>query len=652
MNSKFCVKILAAVFCTNLVFNSAYPTSALAETQPVEISINTTSGRKLISPYIYGMTDNVDVSDVTLRSIKQFGAKLSTYNWENNFSNSGSEWFNTSDNSLVSGYNTAEQRNPGLVANSFFNLSKANTIPFTMMTLPMLGFVAADGNGPILENQIAPSERWVKTVPRKESPLSLLPNTEDGTVYIDEYLNHIMNKYGKSTTTGIKGYALDNEPELWSSVHNTAHSEPLTCQEMLEKSISYSSIIKGLDESALVFGGQLSGMHGYLNLNNAADWNNLKGEYTWFIDYYLSEMKKAGIAVNRRLLDVLDVHYYSIDAAEDDKTVVECTDYSHIECNKKRMQSTRTLWDGSYTENSWIGKTCREYIPLLPTLQARISRYYSGTKLSLSAYNFGGGSDISGGIAQVDALGSFANEGVYLACLAPTNQDISYQKSGINIFTNYDGNYSSFGNTLVSSQTSNIENSSVYASISNSNEDALKIVLVNKNYDSKESFKINITSSTAYLGGAIYGFDSTSPEIRSFGNIKNIKENAFTYSMNPRSVVQIVLTKDGKSPEGSITITDNYDNTATPATSEITAPTATETSISETSTDTAASLAPSSTSNITTTSTIIPEEAPEGKKIPIMVKFLTIIMVLLTFCGVFYLIISNFKNIKKNNKIK
>jgi mannan endo-1,4-beta-mannosidase len=35
-------------------------------------------------------------------------------------------------------------------------------------------------------------------------------------VYIDEELNFLVKKYGKaSSTKGVKGYELDNEPDLW-----------------------------------------------------------------------------------------------------------------------------------------------------------------------------------------------------------------------------------------------------------------------------------------------------------------------------------------------------------------------------------------------------------------------------------------------------
>lgn len=530
-----------------------YPFTTLkicaAEPTSVNIKIDTSADRKLISPYIYGINDTVDLSEVTVRSIKQGGNKLSTYNWENNFSNSGSDWFNTSDNSLISSFSASDQKLPAMAIESLFNKSVEYNIPFTLTTLPMCGYVAADGNGPILDSQIAPSPRWLSIQNRKPGPLSLTPDLTDNMVYIDEYIDYIINKYGKAdATAGIKAYALDNEPDLWSTSHRTIHSDETTITELIQKSVELATVIKGLDDSAMVFGGQLSGMNGYISLNDAEDWASVKSDYNWFIDYYLSEMKRQSFENDGRLLDVLDLHYYSEDGVTDGGTVVDCQDYTNIECNKVRMQSTRTLWDSTYKENSWIGESYQQYLPLLPTIQASINKYYSGTKLAFSAYNFGGGSHISGGIAEADVLGTFAKEGVYLSCLNPNDGDVSYQKSAINLFTNYDGNGSSFGNTNVRAETSDNQSSSAYASIDNANEDTIKIILINKNYDTKLTANIEINSGVQYKGGTAYGFNSKSSDIVSLKTIKNIQNNTFSYELAPLSVVELIVTTDGSSP--------------------------------------------------------------------------------------------------------
>ena len=640
-------KTIIMLNCALLLIYSVPPISiSAAEELKVDITIDTSSDRKLISPYIYGINDTADLSSLTVRSIKQGGERFSTYNWENNFSNEGSLWFNTSDNSLVSEFNANQQKQPALVIQSLINKSAKYNIPFTITTLPLSGFAAADGNGPILDNQVAPSDRWVNIQNKKGSLLSLNPDLDDKTVYVDEYVNYIINKYGKSNSTqSIKAYALDHEPDIWSTSQKAVHPANTTCQEIVQESADLANVIKSLDPNAMVLGGQFSGIKGCISFNDAPDWEINKGNYNWFVDYYLSEMKKKSQAEGKRLLDVLDIHYYSEDAVNGCGTVTNCSNYSHIACNKQRIQSTRTLWDGSYTENSWLGQTYKQYTPLIPTIQASINKNYSGTKLAFTEYNFGGGGDISGGIAQVDALGNFAKEGVYLACLNPDNGDIKYQKAAINIFTNYDGEGSAFGNTIVKSTTSNQQYNSVYSSIDNTNENVLKIILVNKNYDTSQTSNITINSSVQYKGGSVYSFNSKNSVITKLNNVKNINNNTFSYQLPPRSVAMIVLTNTGVVPE--VTTGDYSDN----FTENMTSVGENITSIEEGTKDTNITTKISQSDTLSIESEIVTDLTSSSsqidpvdlsRKFPVAVKILIVIIIAIIILGLGYLFISDY----------
>ena len=54
---------------------------------------------------------------------------------------------------------------------------------------------------------------------------------------------------------------------------------------------------------------------------------------------------------------------------------------------------------------------------IIPRLRDKLDEHYPGTKLAFMEYSFGGGDDITGAIAEADALGIFAREGVYAAGL-------------------------------------------------------------------------------------------------------------------------------------------------------------------------------------------------------------------------------------------
>lgn len=122
------------------------------------------------------------------------------------------------------------------------------------------------------------------------------------------------------------------------------------------------------------------------------------------------------------------------------------------------MQAARSLYDPEYQENSWLQPYFGSYFPFLTRLQESIDAYYPGTKLSLTEYNLGNISDesntgksVASAIAETEALGAFADQGVYLATYWGTLSECPYVESAINLYTNYDGEGSAFGDTLVES---------------------------------------------------------------------------------------------------------------------------------------------------------------------------------------------------------
>jgi hypothetical protein len=84
-------------------------------------------------------------------------------------------------------------------------------------------------------------------------------------------------------------------------------------------------------------------------------------------------------------------------------------------------------------------------LEILPKLKQSIADFYPGTKLAVTEYDFGGRDDVSGAIAQADALGAFGQQGVHLATYFG---DVEAYIAGFKIFRNYDGNKSVFPKSL------------------------------------------------------------------------------------------------------------------------------------------------------------------------------------------------------------
>ncbi len=194
------------------------PLPALVNAQKqVRMDINPSAARHTISPFIYGTNDRYPQAGAR----RMGGNRITGYNWENNASNAGHDYRHNSDDYVPwqQGVPDSLYNRPGAAIVNFHNEALAGNA-YSLVTLPMAGYVAKDKNGPVSISEAAPSARWVPVKTRKQAPLSLQPNVSDDAVYVDEELGFLLNKFGKSDNPrGIRGYSLDNEPCLWASSH-------------------------------------------------------------------------------------------------------------------------------------------------------------------------------------------------------------------------------------------------------------------------------------------------------------------------------------------------------------------------------------------------------------------------------------------------
>lgn len=498
------------------------------ETIEINVSIDTSLDRKAISRYIYGINDTASLSGIRATALNQTGNDFMTYNWENNFSNAGESYLAANRDVIADRYNR-QSSDPAVAADGLITTANHNHIDFKIASLPTIGYVAADSYGPLLNSEVAPSDRWVKTYTSKQGEYSLLPDKNDDAVYIDEYLNYIINYYGKSAFGGISAYSVGGDSFTWSKEFPLA-SDNFTVEDYMQRTLDMAEMVKKADSNALVVGGGFSSIDSCATFAENAGWSKYKNDYSWFVDYYLYEVSKASQQNGKRLIDIIDVKYFPEEKTEYGISIISETS---DEANKMRIQAVRALWDGSYSKE---GEN-KEFFPLLPTFQASINEYYPGTKLALTEYNFGGGNNITGGIAQVDALGCFAEEGVFLACLSPDkNDDTTYQYSAINLFTNYDGNGGEFGDVSVRAENDNEEICSSFAAIDN--EGVLNVVLTNKSDTLTQAVNIDISSEYRYSFAETYGFSFGKPEITK-GMSYSLSTDYLTVTLEPYSVVLI-----------------------------------------------------------------------------------------------------------------
>lgn len=508
---------------------------ALAANGQVSINytINAAQDRHNISPYIYGINNGV-YKKATWR--RWGGNRTSAYNWENNYSNAGADYFDQNDDYLPWAMNLPanQYHDPAQCLIAFHDSTLAQNA-VSGITLPMVGWVSNDGDGQVLVSELAPSPRWAEVHDIKGAPFTLTPDTADGKIYVDEELNFLLHTFGAANTAnGIKAYILDNEPGLWCSQFQHMRSNCVTYNELFTKTDTLAEVVKSMDSTAMVMGPESFGFSEFWDLQNASDKAAYAADH-WFIDSYLKHMQQSSAAVGHRLLDVLSVHWYP-----DLNTVhIYSDDIDHQTCIQ-RMQCIRSLWDSSYVEDSWIGTWFGAELPIIPNIKHSIDQYYPGTKFAINEYDYGGHHHISGGIAQADALGAFGKTGVDYAALWGTIE--GYNISAFNLYRNYDGNDGTYGSIYVRSSGNNPDTSSIYASVEDSTNKVMHIIVLNKSGDNAIDATINIQNAVTYNKADLYYFNAQDSNIQHIplpaGSLDN---NTLTYQIPAYTACHFVL---------------------------------------------------------------------------------------------------------------
>jgi len=501
-------------------------------TNDVTFTIDTSMDVHAISPLIYGWNGTDTIADDGQTVARAGGNRWTAYNWETNASNAGSDYMFENDAYLTT------SMTPGAAAALTLDPVKAHGIA-ALITVPILDYVAGD-ESPAGDVRNSGSNylqtRFKQNKPTKGSTFSTSPSTSDGFVYEDELTNWVKSNYG--TTDVI--FSLDNEPDLWSATHAEVHPNPVTYAELVMRDSTYAAAVKSVWPTAETAGFVSYGWDGYETLQNAPD-NQANGE---FLTYYLDQMKAAGGTAGKRLVDYLDLHWYPETYVNDGyngqttNRIVDNTDATALAA-AARVACTRSLWDPNYVEGNWITDSIGgKPIVLIPWLKAKIAAHYPGTKLSLSEYTFGGGRDISGGVAEADALGIFGREGLDMATAwnwPDKAGDNQYEIAALRAFRNYDGNGAHFGDTSVHAVTTDDSKSSVYASL-DSATGVLTIVAINKTTSSlKAGLAIGVPRTLSTF--EVYQLTSAGPKLMPVGaTAVTVDTNAFTYTMPPMSV--------------------------------------------------------------------------------------------------------------------
>jgi len=526
--------VFCAVFCTGIQCELPKPVLPAGTPPPSDVvfQVDSSRERRFIFPTIYG-TNQPDWSGKSsyLSLMRIGGNRLTAYNWENNASNAGTDWYNQNDGYLGGGDTPGEAiRAP--VAAAFAAGASA------IVTIPMAGYVAADklGGGDVAATPNYLSVRFRVSVPEKGAPFSYPPDLSDAYVYQDEFVWWLESEFPGAHTGGERTlyYELDNEPDLWSSTHPRIHPNPVRYDELLQRTIATASAIKRVAPKALIFGPVSYGWNGYVSLQNAPD----SATHGDFLDWYMDQLHAADTAASQRLVNVLDLHWYPEATGNGERITDTSTSAAVVAA---RLQAPRSLWDPTYTETSWITQwSTQGPIALLPRLQAKIDAHDPGLVLALTEYNYGGGQDISGGIAEADALGVFGRYGVYAATLWELSSNEQFIYGAFDMYRSYDGAGGAFGNVGIFATTSDVAQTSVYASVDFGSDQRMVLVALNKTA-SPLTCGVAVTHSSRFSRSQVYRLTATSPTPVRDTDLVLQPDGTFQVALPPYSVSTLVL---------------------------------------------------------------------------------------------------------------
>ncbi len=414
---------------------------------PVRMRVDCAATPRPISPLIYGIAYDarLDAShthqwELGATTRRWGGNATSRYNWRlGNAWNTANDWFFR---------NVSFSADPAFTWERFLDDNHVHQVA-SAVTVPMLGWVAKDRESVGFPVSVYGAQR--RTDPYRTqagdgfrpdgtpvTPVSpTLTSTPMPPSEVGRWVAAVRARDAQRGVRSVESWILDNEPALWNSTHRDVHPDPLTYDELLERTLKYGAAVREADPEGLIAGPAEWGWPGYFySAADSAAGFRLKPDRRAhgdvpLLDWYLRQLRDHERRTGQRLLDVVDVHFYpqgkglkhGTGGATDEDT------------NALRLRATRALWDPTYVDESWIG----EAVQLIPRLQEIIDREYPGRRISLGEWSFGAENHPSGGLALAEALGRFGQHGVYSAYYWTYPAKESFGFWAFRAFRNYDG---------------------------------------------------------------------------------------------------------------------------------------------------------------------------------------------------------------------
>jgi hypothetical protein len=483
------------------VFAASTAAGSTVQGKPARARVACDGKSAQISPLIYGIAGSEkDLSRLGATARRWGGNPTSRYNWEGNFWNSASDWF---------------FENQGAPPYGKFLSENAERMGQSALTIPMLGWVAKDASSfsfpvsafgqqartdqwhPDAGNGVGPGGKDIAPGPPARTSVAAPP------AWAERWVATIRSGDATTGKRSVYEYILDNEPMLWHATHRDVHPAPLGYDELVERTIQYASAIRKADPEAIIAGPAEWGWTGYFySSKDVAPGNNHADRLAHgdvpLVEWYLRKLREYEQKTGTRLLDVLDLHFYP----QGNNVYGGGAGGSDRETQLLRLRSTRSLWDPTYFDESWI----KDKVRLLPRMREWVEKNYPGRGISIGEWNFGGEKDVTGALATAEALGRFAEFGVTSAFYWTAPGEDSPSSLGFLAYRNFDGRGGHFLDWHVPTSSAG-DQASFFASRDPEGKH-LVVVALNMAPDTPLAAELDLTSCGNVASQQVYGYAS------------------------------------------------------------------------------------------------------------------------------------------------
>ncbi|HET6343320.1 MAG TPA: glycoside hydrolase family 44 protein, partial [Myxococcota bacterium] len=323
----------------------------VVKSHPASLSLDCKAPSQPISPLIYGIAFSPrhaksDAFQWELgASARRWGGNpASRYNWRlGNAWNTAMDWFFTNVNYTP---------DPDYSWKDFLDENQSHKVA-TALTVPMIGWVAKDTESYAFPVSVYGPQQYAQQdagngmrqgggkitgADPKRTSIEAPPS------FVGEWVQAINAYDNAKGVRHIQQYILDNEPALWNSTHRDVHPDALTYDELLKRTIDYGEQVRKNDPKASIAGPAEWGWPAYFfSAKDAEVGFNMKPDRRAhgdvpLMEWYLRQLRAHEQKTGRRILDVLDVHYYPQTKGLYGQG--EKTDPASAE---KRVRSTRSL---------------------------------------------------------------------------------------------------------------------------------------------------------------------------------------------------------------------------------------------------------------------------------------------------------------------